>query len=188
MNKTKIWLIGAILLVILVGLLIWGTLKESANIKTNNNAKNELMVNSEELIGLTMRIPGGNRNGYWEINCAKLINVNQFGTLTTINGQYYSANKPIYRLVAESGRIYWESSILKLQGNVKLSMNDGTKLTADEIVWNSKTDKIQAQNNVSLTTRSLVVKTEQIIAGSDLRKVDLKGMTHVSFKDSRGGK
>lgn len=183
MNKTKIRLIVTILVTISVGLLIWGIMKESTHLKPQNNPNNELQVNSEELIGLTMKIPGGKQNGYWELNCAKLVNAKQFGTLTTINGRYIVANKPVYYLVAESGFIYWTNSVLKLQGNVKFSVKDGTELTADMIVWNPKKDIIQAENNVFLTTRSLKVKTEQIVAKPDLRKVDLKGMTQVSFKD-----
>lgn len=183
MNKTKIWLIIAILSPILIGFMIWGIMRESTRIIPRNNAHNELQVNSEELIGLTMKIPGGDRNGYWEINCAKMVNGDQFGTLTTITGRYILASQPVYHLVAKSGLIYWGSSILKLRGNVKFSVKDGTELTAEEIVLNPKTDTIRAQNNVSLTTRSLQVKTEQIIAKPDLRKVDLKGTTQVSFKN-----
>jgi hypothetical protein len=182
MNKTKIWFIIAILSPILVGLLIWGVMKESAQIKPINNAQNKLQVNSEELIGLTMKIPGGNRDGYWELNCAKMVNADRFGTLTTITGQYILATKPVYHLVAESGLIYWGSSILRLRGNVKFSVKDGPELTAEEIVLNPKTDIINAKKNVRLTTRSLQVETEQIIAKPDLRKVDLKGITQVSFE------
>jgi LPS export ABC transporter protein LptC len=183
MNKSKIWIIAAILILIVTGLVIWRVRQESTQHKPKSNAHNELQVNSEELIGLTMKIPGGNRNGYWELNCAKMVNASQYGTLTTINGQFYKANKPVYTLVAQSGFIYWESSILILRGDVKFSVMDGTQLTADEIVWEPKTDMIKAKDRVHLSTSTLEVKTDKIVSKTDLRKVDLKGITEVSFKE-----
>ena len=183
MNKTKIWLIAAILSPIIIGFMIWGIMKESARIQSKPKVRNELQVNSEELIGITMKIPGGNRSGYWELNCAKMVNANQYGTLTTINGQFYLAEKPVYYLVAKSGRIYWESSILELQGDVKFSVKDGATLTADQVVWNPKKETIKAKNNVHLVTRDSEIKTERIIAKPDLRKVNLQGSTEVTYKD-----
>jgi LPS export ABC transporter protein LptC len=188
MNKKAIWIITAILLPVLAGLLIWGTWKESAHFNPYRNTKDEIRVNSEELIGLTMKIPGGSRNGYWELNCAKMVNASQFGTLATINGRYYSAHKPIYHLVAESGRIYWGDSILELRGKVKFSMNDGTELTAEEIIWNPQKNRISAKNNVFLTSHSLELKTEEMVAKLDFNTLTLKGMTQVSYKGSRGDK
>lgn len=183
MNKTKLWFIAAFLSPILIGLMIWGIMNESTRSKPKTQAPSELQVNSEELIGITMKIPGGNRNGYWELNCAKMVNANQYGTLTTINGQYFLSNKPVYFLVAKSGLIYWDSSVLKLRGDVKFSVKDGAVLTADEIIWNPKSETIHAKNNVHLINRNSEVITEQITAKPDLRKVNLHGDTQVTYKD-----
>lgn len=183
MSKTKIMLIAVILLPILIGFMIWGVMRESTRIKPITKTQNELQVNSEELIGITMKIPGGNRNGYWELSCAKMVNANHYGTLTTIKGQYYRAHKPVYYLDAKSGVIYWGTSVLKLRGDVKFSVKDGSVLTADEIVWDPKSEMIKAKNNVHLTTRNSEVITEQITAKPDLRKVNLKGTTQVIYND-----
>lgn len=186
MTKQRVVNIVIIIAVILLGWFIWKTLKDDSDLKPVNNAKTELQAVSEKMIGLTMKVPGPNKDEYWILNCAMLTQAKIFATLSGINGQYYNHQKSTYYLTAQSGRIYWESSTLEFYGNVKLSANDGKKLSAKEISWNPKTNLVDAKDNVYLTTSSFVVNTDRIVTNFELKKVAFKGLTKVFFKDLRG--
>ena len=189
MPKKKVWLFIMILSLALGGLIFLGiTLQKISNHKFRNNTKELLQANAEELIGLTMKIPGAKPDEYWELSCAKLINSNNQGKMSVINGQYYSAKKPLYHIVARSGLVNWGNPKVMFYGKVKVTTNNGYELMAEEMIWDSKTELLEAKQNVVLNTDTFIASTQQINADLKLNKIIFKGTTKVAFKELRGGK
>jgi hypothetical protein len=187
--KKSLWLIVFIVTISLGGLLILlATFSEVSNFQPKHNTRDTLRVDSEELIGLTMKVPGPRQGEYWELNCTKMVNLNKTGILSSINGRYFSVQKPIYQITAQSGIIDWEKSNLKFYGGVKFSIDNGTELVAQEVTCNPKTKFMEAKGNIVLKNSSLEVKTDYITTDFSLNKVLFKGMTIVSFKNPRGEK
>ncbi len=142
----------------------------------------KLNVNSDEFIGLLLRIPGAEKNGYWELNVARLESKDEIGTMKEINGDYYLNKKPIYHLSAESGIIEWETRILHIAGQVNFKTNDGKSLRAEEVSWNPNTRKILAKNKVVLESPGLTVTTEKLDGDLNLDQVKLLGVTKSFYR------
>ncbi len=184
MRKKRVWLIvGSIIIVVGSALILWITFNEVATYQPKFTAT--FKVDSEELIGLTMKIPGAKQGEYLELSCAKMINSNKTGELTNINGNYYSAGKPIYKIKAQSGFIYWETTVIKLYGTVNLTaINDKTRLVADVITINPKLKTIKAEQHITIKNESLEATADEIDTDMNLDKIRSKGMTTVSFMQS----
>ncbi|NLW45765.1 MAG: LPS export ABC transporter periplasmic protein LptC [Firmicutes bacterium] len=142
----------------------------------------KLNVNSDEFIGLTLKIPGAEKNGYWELNVARLESKDEIGEMKEINGDYFLDKKPIYHISAESGIIQWKTRVLQMEGQVNLKTNDGKSLRADEISWDPNIRKILAVNKVVLESPGLTVTTEKLDGDLSLEQVKFSGITKSFYR------
>lgn len=142
----------------------------------------KLNVNSDEFIGLLLRIPGAEKNGYWELNVARLESKDDIGEMKEINGHYYLDKKPIYHISAESGVIQWKTRVLQMDGQVNLKTDDGKSLRAEEISWDPNTQKILAEKKVVLESPGLTVTTEKLDGDLNLDQVKLSGITKSFYR------
>lgn len=142
----------------------------------------KLNVNSDEFIGLMLKIPGAEKNGYWELNVARLESKDEIGSMKEINGDYFLNKKPIYHISAESGIIQWKTRVLQMTNQVNFRTNDGKSLRAEELFWDPNTRKILAENKVVLESSELTVTTEKLDGDLNLDQVKFSGMTKSFYR------
>lgn len=142
----------------------------------------KLNVDSDEFIGLLLRIPGAEKNSYWELNVARLESKDEIGEMKEINGHYYLDKKPIHHISAESGVIQWKTRVLQMDGQVNLKTNDGKWLRAEEILWNPNTRKISAEKKVVLESPGLTITTDKLDGDLNLDQVKLSGITKSFYR------
>ncbi len=142
----------------------------------------KLQVNSDEFIGLMLKIPGAEKNGHWELNVARLESKSDLGLLKEINGEYLLNKKPIYYLSAESGIIQWKTRVLQITGQVNLKTNDGKVLKAEEVSWDPNTRRVTAEKKVVLESPDLTITMNKLDGDLDLNKVKISGMTKAIYR------
>ncbi len=142
----------------------------------------KLKADSDEFIGLMLKIPGAEKNGHWELNVARLESKGDLGLMKEINGNYLLDKKPIYHVSAESGIIQWKTRVLQINGQVSFKTNDGKLLRAEEVSWDPNTRRIQAVNKVILESPGLTVSTDKIDGDLKLEQVEMSGMTKAFYR------
>lgn len=142
----------------------------------------KLNVDSDEFIGLLLKIPGAEKNGHWELNVARLESKDEIGEMKEINGHYYLDKKPIHHISAESGVIQWKTRILQMDGQVNLKTNDGKSLRAEEISWDPNNRQILAERKVVLESPGLTITTEKLDGDLNLDQVKLSGITKSFYR------
>lgn len=138
-------------------------------------------VDSDEFIGLVLKIPGSEKEGHWELNVTRLESKNDLGSLTEINGEYLLNKKPIYYLSAESGTIQWETRVLQITGQVSFRTNDGKVLRAEQLTWDPNNRRITAVNGVVLEAPGLTVIADKFNGDFKLDQVKMSGITKVFY-------
>ncbi len=182
--KKGIWLTFLIILVSTVSIFVfWSTLQQAlAPEKAEIQSGRQSSANVDEFIGMTIKIPGAEKNGLWELHVSKVESTDNIGELNTITGDYILNKKLIYQISGNSGTIYWDKRILKVTGDVILKTTDDTKiLTATEIIWDPNIKNFKAQKNVVLKTPEITVMSDEINSSLDLDQVTLKGLTKIVY-------
>lgn len=142
----------------------------------------KLKVDSDEFIGLMLKIPGAEKNGHWELNVARLESKGDLGSMKEINGDYLLDKKPIYHISAESGTIQWKTRVLQINGQVNFKTNDGKLLRAEEVSWDPNIRRILAVNKVVLESPGLTVTTDKFDGDFNLDQVEMSGMTKAFYR------
>ncbi len=142
----------------------------------------KLQINSDEFTGLVLKIPGAEKNGYWELNVARLESKDDFGLLTEINGEYLLNKQPIYYISAESGIILWKTRVLQLTGKVNLKTNDGKVLRAEKIAWDPNVRRVTAEKEVVLESPGLTISMEKFDGDLNFEQVKITGMTKAFYR------
>lgn len=142
----------------------------------------KLQVNSDEFIGLMLKIPGAGKNGHWELNVGRLESKNDLGLLKEINGEYLVNKKPVYFLSAESGIIQWKTRVLQMTGQVNLRTSDGKVLKAEEISWDPNTRRVTAEKKVVLESPDLTITMDKFDGDLDLNQLKISGMTKAIYR------
>jgi hypothetical protein len=185
MLKKRFWLPALIIGVsVFIVTSIWLTLQHAPvprkakvlSIKTDQKS-------SDEFEKMTIKIPGAEKNGYWELHVDQGESLETVGHLNHIEGSYFINKKPFYRISGKTGIIYWNTRILQINGNVMLKTVDESKsLNADEIVWDPTLRNITARREVILVTTQATVTTNQIIANLSLDQAVFNGLTKVVYQ------
>jgi LPS export ABC transporter protein LptC len=181
--KTKGLLLLLVLLLAVIAYFLLSSLFNAVSKKQEvlvGEAK--LQINSDEFTGLILKIPGAEKNGYWELNVARLESKSDLGLLTEINGEYLLNKQPIYYISADSGTILWKTRVLQITGKVNLKTNDGKALRAVKVSWDPNTRRITAEKEVVLESPDLTVSTDKLDSDLRLEQVKIVGMTKAFYR------
>jgi LPS export ABC transporter protein LptC len=184
MANKKIWLNLFFIIISVSGLVIFGiSLHQAMDSESKTPVvKDEQPVGGpDELVGMSFRIPGAEKQGFWELQVAQLKNRPAVGIMTTVKGTYFLNKKPLYHLSARTGEILWKTRILTVQDDVKLTTTDGKELRADKLVWNPNEKKIIASSNVVLKTANLTVTSTAISTSLGLDRATFSENTRVLY-------
>lgn len=184
MSNKKFWLNIFFILISVAGVVAFLiSIRQAADTKpVPSTGKKERQDDSDQLVGMKLKIPGSDKNSYWDLNVASLDSLDNIGHMKGIKGQYYSNKKPVYHLSAQSGLIFWKTKILKLKGKVSLSTNDNRLLTAEVIAWDPNTNKVTAKNNVILKTAKLTVRSTAIITNLSMNQATFSQNTTALYE------
>lgn len=142
----------------------------------------KLHIDSDEFTGLILKIPGAEKNGYWELNIARLESKEDLGLLTKINGEYFLNKQPIYYLSAESGTIWWKTRVLQITGKVNFKTNDGKVLKAEKVAWDPNARRITAEKEVSLESPDLTILTDKFDGDLHFEQAKVSGATKAFYR------
>ncbi|HYH04617.1 MAG TPA: LPS export ABC transporter periplasmic protein LptC [Bacillota bacterium] len=177
MKLKRLRLVAGIISVLLIGVFIAGWFMKG-HVKPSVKPVKKVAGNDENvLMGMTIKIPGNEKNGYWELKVVKFAGLEQIGKMKTIEGDYLLDGKPIYHVSAKSGQVNWENRQLRFENQVVFTSNDKKKLSAQEFLWNPVQNKVFAENQVVLSAPGLVVTTHKLEADPQLDKVVFTGET-----------
>jgi len=180
MNFTKkrwLFFIGIALVAAVLSFLLFRQHQPSKLEKKSGSARNVT-----EFEGLTIKVPGSEPNSFWELKLAKLTSLNDVGQMTEISGKYFVQQKPVYIVSAGQGEIHWKNRQLTFENKVELKNDEGKRIVADLLTWDSRQETIKAQGNVVLETEDMTVKTDGLITSAGFKKVVFSGMTKVISK------
>ena len=184
MEPKKTWLLilligGSVVFFAAFGVLLFKTMSESKGKPVGNPFQSAA---NEELNGVGLKIPGNDKDGYWDLDLAKLERSNQLGYLTSIKGIYYKAKRSVYQIAGNSGIINWQTRVLQVNGSVIFKSNDGKAISADQIIWDPIKNRITAQGRVILKTPEVQMSTDAIWSDLAMEKSTFLGMTRVTFR------
>ncbi|MGE5581437.1 MAG: LPS export ABC transporter periplasmic protein LptC [Bacillota bacterium] len=184
MLKKRFWLVFLIILVSAITVLVfWQTLQQGISTGKLKTTADDSQAGLDEFSGMKIKIPGAEKDGYWELTVSKFADLSDVGRLNKVEGSYYRGRKPVYLISGETGVIYWNSRVLELQGNVLIKTYDGSKkITADELVWDPNQKTITARHNVTLETSNLTVNAETFSSNLYLNRASFTGMTKAVYE------
>ncbi|MCL6589677.1 MAG: LPS export ABC transporter periplasmic protein LptC [Firmicutes bacterium] len=181
MRKNRILI--ALLVVAAIGMaLLWRGKKEPQTTQVFDSPPG-LQIEADQLSGLNIKVPGGEKNSYWLLNFAKFTDLGEAGALDSISGEYIQESKPIYRLTADSGSIHWQSQQMTLYGPRVAAMDQTKEISAAEMLWEPKTGQISAKRQVFVRVNDLIVRTEELTADLELDRFVLKGSTTATSEE-----
>jgi len=137
---------------------------------------------AEEFEGMKIRVPGPEKEGFWELDVAKMVNQDNIGKMDRIEGEYTLNKLVLYTVKAAVGQIFWRNGVLLFQGDVELTAADGKKISAASLLWNSKQKKIVARDKVTMTAKGVLVRTSRLTANLKFDKIIFAGATEVSYQ------
>lgn len=141
--------------------------------------------NTTQFEGLEIKIPGSNDTGYWELKLSKLVGLDTIGRMYVIRGRYLVNNRPIQFIKADQGKISWEDRRITFEKHVSFKTIEDQSLTTDVLTWDPNRREIKAKGNITLQVKGLSVKTTQLTADLDLKKVTFSGMTQVTTRGDK---
>jgi len=176
-NKRNFFFIGIALVAAVLSFLVF---RQQQSVQPEKQAN--LKERATEFEGLTVKVPGSETNSYWELKLAKMTSLDDVGRITDISGRYFVDQKPVYVISAGQGEIHWKSRRLAFKDTVELKSEDGKRIAADVLTWDSRRKTIEARGNVILEAENTTVKTEGLTTSTDFKKVVFSGMTKVITK------
>ncbi len=138
-------------------------------------------VTADLLQDINLKLPGAVKDSYWDLYVTRTENEAGYARIFNINGKYFCEGKEVYQLTAVSGKIHWDSQILVVNGGVRLTSVDGKEIQAGEISWDSKQQKITADQLVTYKDQSMVASTEKFITDHQFNKGRFFGLTKIKY-------
>jgi LPS export ABC transporter protein LptC len=185
MFKKRFWLSALIICASLfIVTFFWLTLQQALipRKSTVNSIKDE-QKSSDEFERMTIKIPGAEKNSYWELHVDQGKNLDDVGHLSRIEGSYFIDKSPFYRISGKTGIINWNTRVLRMNGNVVLKTVDESKrLNADEVVWDPTLRNVTARREVILVTPQATATANEIIANLSLDQIIFNGLTKVVYQ------
>lgn len=184
MTPRKRWLVILIIMVFGVALVLSGiamfqtTHQNSA--KTPGNTKPAEAL--DELTGISIKVPGKEKDGYWNLTVAKMAKNQTLAQMVEIRGEYIQNQRAVYHLTAPSGSIDWRTRTIEVNGGVRFWTLDGRTLVAERVRWDPAKERVSAERQVKLTTPTLTLSTAKLDATLGLDRLQLSGLTKVTYR------
>lgn len=177
MKLKRLRLLAGIIIVLLIGVFITVWFIKDNRKPSVKPIKPTTVTDENVLMGMTIKIPGNEKNGYWELKVVKFEGLEQTGRMKTIEGDYILDGKPIYHVAAQSGQVNWDNRQVRFMDQVVFTSNDNKKLSAQEFLWDPVQNKIIAEKQVVLSAPGFVATTHKLEADPQLDKVFFFGAT-----------
>jgi LPS export ABC transporter protein LptC len=185
MLQKRFWLSALIICAfLLIVTFFWLTLQQALvpRKSTVHSIKDE-QKSSDEFEKMTIKIPGAEKDAYWELHVDQGENLEDVGRLSHVEGSYFINKKLFYQLSSKTGIIYWNTRVLKMNGNVMLkTVDDSKRLNADEVVWDPTLKNVTARREVILVTPQATATANEMIANLSLDQVVFNGLTNVAYQ------
>jgi LPS export ABC transporter protein LptC len=185
MVKKRLWLSVVIIAASLFSVtLFWLTLQQAlVPRKLKANVIQDAQKSPDEFEKMTIKIPGVDKNGYWELHVNQGESLEDVGHLNHVEGSYLVNKKPLYLISGKTGVIYWNTQVLEMNGNVVLKTVDESKrLNADEIIWDPRLKNVTARREVIFVTPQATVTAKEAIVNLGLDQVVFSGLTKVVYQ------
>ncbi len=181
MKPQKTWFVVAGVVFLIVAVLVGANMMRNVQHKNVAESVNTNAV-GDELDDINLKIPGADRNSFWDLNVAKLSKVRDDGQLVDIDGQYIQNKKVLYTFEANEGKFNWRTRNFELKGAVHFQTIDGKELIAERIRWEPAKNRLIAEGQVSLKNKQLQMTTNSIDTDLDLDQAKLSGDTKVKYR------
>lgn len=122
----------------------------------------------------------------WNFKIAEAVNDKVEGKtfLKGITGKVYRADGSYFDVTADAGEMYSNNQEFCLKQNVNVSHSlDGSRILADEVSWNQKTEIIIAKGNVQMWKDKYYAKADKAESTSAFKKLHLEGNAMVEQID-----
>jgi hypothetical protein len=182
MKGKKLYFIIFALLIAVVGI-YWMGHRDSGNVKTmTESAGKTPKLENDLLLGTTIKVPGKEKNSYWQLKVVELSSLAKIGKMTGITGDFFLDGKPMYHVTARFGEVFWRDGTIRLREKVEFLSNDGRKIVAGEFQWDSVNNRITAAQKVILSSTDITVTTEKLTADPQVDKVTFAGETRIIYR------
>ena len=184
MLKKQFWLTLLICASLCIIVVFWITLHQAMSTqKLLVHSTKPEQHSSDEFEKMTIRIPGAEKNGYWELHVNQGTSFQDDVHLNHIEGQYFINKKSIYQISGNTGVIYWKTRVLQLNGSVVLKTDDESKiLNAEELLWNPTLKNLIARRGAILKTPQTTITTDGIVSNLKMDQVVFTGLTKVVYQ------
>ena len=202
MGKKKIYiLILAIIFILITS--FWMILDEQNNrenqrqtVSQKNNSQNTNSENqSSESLKQVETVLYNNKNTVkWLLNSEEVVNFNSENFIDLLNLDIdvfdieTNSENQLYTFTAPSGKYFNQKRILKLQGPVQIEKNNYL-LTAGNMKWLQKENKVKGNEGVEITTPSLILKGNKFESELKLDSITVSGnenqRAHLYWKENQ---
>lgn len=181
MKPQKSWFVVAGVVFLIALVLVWTNMMSVQH----KNAAESTIINAvgDELDDINLKIPGADRNSFWDLNVVKLTKVRNNSQLVGIDGQYIQNKKALYTIQAKEGKFNWQTRNFELKGSVHFQTSDGKELSAEQIRWEPAKNRLIAVGQVSLRNQQLQLTTNSIDTDLELDRAKLSGDTKVKYRE-----
>jgi LPS export ABC transporter protein LptC len=182
MKGKKLYCIIFALLIAIVGT-YWLGHRERGDAKATPTATEKTpKLEKDLLLGTTIKVPGKEKNSYWQLKVVELSSLAKIGKMTGITGDFFINGKPVYHVTARFGEVFWQDGTIRLREKVEFLSNDGRKIVAGEFQWDPKNNRVTAAKKVILSSADITVTTEKLTANPQVDKVTFAGETRIVYR------
>jgi hypothetical protein len=182
MKGKKLCFIIFALLVAIIGI-YWMGHRQPGGVKTTPEpAGKASKLEKDLLLGTTIKVPGKEKNSYWQLKVVELSSLAKIGKMTGITGDFFRDEKPVYHVTARFGEVFWQDGTIRLREKVEFWSNDGRKIVAGEFQWDPVNNRVIAMKKVILSSADITVTTEKLTADPQVDKVTFAGETRIVYR------
>lgn len=184
MAKKRIYIICLILLVL--GGVIYFVMNNEP--PKNNNEANipPTEANQNVIFSGSTLIEENNGQKVWELSAEniEMEPASKNVILKNLKGIYYKSPTEKIELIASRGFIDGQTRNLDLEGAIRVSSDDGSKLTCQTLKYDAKTKKFYGQDNVVFTKADTTITGQTFESDDKFQKVKIYG----NAKALKGGR
>jgi hypothetical protein len=181
MKGKKLYLIIFALLIATIGVYGLNRWNRGGDQPIPESARKTPKLKKDLLLGTTIKVPGKEKNSYWQLKVAEFSGLAKMGKMTGISGEYFLGKKPVYHVTARFGEVFWRDGTIRLRERVEFLSSDARKIAAGEFLWDPGKNRISAAKNVTLSSAEITVTTQKLTADPQMNKVTFAGETRIVY-------